>query len=344
MRQILILCLLIAFAFTSANAKTPKHVEYPTYSTHANGVSIAYQDFGNPEDEAILLVMGLGAQLIHWNDSFVLSLVDQGYRVIRFDNRDAGWSQHLNDAPTPGLFTFLRFKLGMSLGAPYKLDDMAADAIGLLDQLGIEKAHIVGASMGGMISQLIAADYPDRTLSLTSIMSTSGAAHLPQSELEVGPRDRSEMTRDEILDASIPVIRSLTGSGTVLSDEEIRASQARGYDRANNDAGFSRQLWAIMDSGDRVEKLKTIKAPTLVVHGKDDLLIPYQGGEHTAELVPNAELVLLEGMGHYLGESFIQPIVNAMMSMIQPQTQTAAADTSAAADEMTADSGDSASE
>lgn len=337
MRQILVLCLLTVIAITPASAKTSKQIEYPTYSTHANGISIAYQDFGNPEDEAILLVMGLGAQLIHWNDSFVLSLVDNGYRVIRFDNRDAGWSQHLNDAPTPGLFTFLRYKLGMSLGAPYTLDDMAADAIGLLDQLGIQQAHIVGASMGGMISQIIAADYPERTLSLTSIMSTSGAAHLPQSQLEVGPRDRSEMTRDEILDASIPVIRSLTGSGTVLSDAEIRASQARGYDRAHNDDGFSRQLWAIMDSGDRVEKLKTITAPTLVVHGKDDLLIPYQGGEHTAELVPNAELVLLEGMGHYMGESFTQPIVNAMMQMLKPQQFNASSNAAA-------DGGNSASE
>ncbi|MFT5574089.1 MAG: pimeloyl-ACP methyl ester carboxylesterase [Cryomorphaceae bacterium] len=315
MRKIALLSLLLFSV--SAWAANDRHIEYPTYSAHANGLSIAYQDFGDPKNETVLLIMGLGAQLIHWNDEFVLSLVNEGFRVIRFDNRDAGWSQYLSEEATPGMVTLLRYKLGISLGAPYKLDDMAADAMGLLDQLNIKQAHIVGASMGGMIAQIVAADYPARTLSLTSIMSTSGAAHLPQSELDVGPRDRSEMSRAEILDGSIAVIRSLVGSATQLSDEEIRTSQARGYDRARNDAGFSRQLWAIMDSGDRVEKLQTITAPTLVVHGKDDRLIPYQGGEHTAELIPNSKLLLLDGMGHYMGPSDSQPIVDAMMRLIK---------------------------
>ena len=314
MRKFVLLSLLL---LSSVALAADRHVEYPTYSVYANGVSLAYQDFGNPNDETILLVMGLGAQLIHWDDRFVMALVDQGYRVIRFDNRDAGWSEHLFHAPTPGLITLIRFKLGMSLGAPYKLDDMAADAIGLLDQLGIQQAHIVGASMGGMIAQLMAADYPQRTASLTSIMSTSGADHLPQSELEVGPRDRSEMSRDDILDASIPMIRSLAGPSLQQTDAQIRASQARGYDRAHDDDGFSRQLWAIMDSGDRVEKLKTITVPTLVVHGKADLLIPYQGGEHTAELIADSKLLLIDDMGHYIAEAEIAPIVSAMMSLIK---------------------------
>jgi pimeloyl-ACP methyl ester carboxylesterase len=315
MRKIALLSLMLLSV--SAWAASDRHIEYPTYSAHANGLSIAYQDFGDPNDDTILLIMGLGAQLIHWNDEFVMSLVDEGFRVIRFDNRDAGWSQYMIEESTPGMITLLRYKLGMSLGAPYKLADMAADAVGLLDHLNVKQAHIVGASMGGMIAQLVVADYPQRALSLTSIMSTSGAAHLPQSELDVAPRDRSEMSRAEILDGAIPIIRSLVGSATQLSDEEIRVSQARGYDRAHYDAGFSRQLWAIMDSGDRVEKLKTITTPTLVVHGKDDRLIPYQGGEHTAELIPNSKLLLLDGMGHYMGPSDNQPIVDAMMSLIK---------------------------
>lgn len=301
---------------THANS-VARHVEFPTYSAHANGVSLAYQDFGNPQHDTILLVMGLGAQLIHWDDRFVLSLVDQGFRVIRYDNRDAGWSTHLWREDTPGITTYARFKLGMSLGAPYKLQDMAADGMALLDHLKIERAHIVGASMGGMIAQIMAAEYPERVLSLTSIMSTSGAEHLPQSQIEVAPRDRSDMTREEILDGSIEVIRSLAGPSLQLTDEQIRAAQARSYDRAHDDAGFSRQLWAIMDSGDRVELLKTITAPTLVVHGKADLLIPYQAGEHTAELVPGAQLLILDDMGHYMAEADIAPIVEAMMALIK---------------------------
>ena len=181
MRHFVLLSLLLVSVCTSnyAIASEARHIEYPTYTAHANGLSIAYQDFGQATNGTILLVMGLGAQLITWNDEIVHGLVEGGYRVIRFDNRDIGWSEKLYDLPTPGVTTLLRFKLGLPLGAPYKLDDMAADAIGLLDALEVERAHVVGVSMGGMIAQIMAAKYPDRVATLTSIMSTSGAKHLP---------------------------------------------------------------------------------------------------------------------------------------------------------------------
>ena len=165
MRNFVFLSLLVASIAVKANSE--RHPEFPTYFANSNGISIAYQDFGDPNDETVLLVMGLGAQLIHWNDDFVMKLVDAGYRVIRFDNRDMGLSEKFYDEPTIGIITGIRYKLGLSLNAPYHLDDMAADGIGLLDHLKIDKAHIAGVSMGGMIAQIMAGKYPDRVLSLT---------------------------------------------------------------------------------------------------------------------------------------------------------------------------------
>lgn len=282
-----------------AQAYQDRPTEYPTYTAHVNGISIAYQDFGDPKNDTILLVMGLGGQLIHWDDDLVFKLVDAGYRVIRFDNRDAGWSEKFNGAPTPGIITGIRYKLGMPLNSPYKLNDMAADANALLQYLEIERAHVVGMSMGGMIAQIMAARYPERVASLTSIMSTTSAPHLPQGSIEFEPRS-GPITRESAIENSLKVTRLIDGTVAELSDDEWRRAIARGYDRAHYGEGFDRQLWAIIDSGDRVELLKTVKQPTVVIHGKEDPLIPYQGGEHTAELVENSKLVLIDGMGHYL--------------------------------------------
>lgn len=295
--------------------------EYPTYFAHSNGISIAYQDFGDKNNEAILLVMGLGGQLIHWDDDFVAALVDSGYRVIRFDNRDVGLSEKFYKESTPGLFTGLRYKLGMSLNAPYKLSDMAADGIGLLDHLEIKQAHVAGVSMGGMIAQLMASNYPDRILSLTSIMSTSGAKHLPEGTLKIEDRDRENLSREEIVQLGILTMKAIYAKESNQPEEYWYRRSARGYDRSHYDEGFARQFWAIVDSGDRVDELKSITQPTIVIHGKIDPLIPIEHGRHTAETIVNAEFVEIDDMGHYMASEHHQRVLDAMLPIMQRASQ-----------------------
>jgi len=319
-----LICLLMIFSANlfSTNALAqqttqPRHIEYPTYFAHSNGISIAYQDFGNVDHPAILLVMGLGAQLIHWNDELVFSLVNSGYRVIRFDNRDVGLSEKLYEASTPGILTFLRFKIGMSLGAPYHLDDMAKDAVGLLDHLGIRRAHVVGASMGGMIAQIMAANYPQRVASLGSIMSTSGAAHLPEGSMSIGAFDRSGITREERIQETIQLLKGINAQRAGISDAQWYMSTARGYDRSYYADGGGRQLWAILDSGDRVQLLQSIQQPTVVIHGRQDPLIPIAHGEHTAQLISDSILVPIADMGHFITKDDQAQIVKAIIENIQ---------------------------
>lgn len=313
--------ILILIALLGWHSVTPaqqaRHAEFPTYFAHSNGISIAYQDFGDPKDEAILLVMGLGAQLIHWHDDFVLALVDAGYRVIRFDNRDIGLSEKLYTAPTPGIITGLRYKLGMSLDAPYHLQDMAADSIGLLDHLNIEKAHVVGISMGGMIAQIMAGKYPKRILSLASIMSSSGAAHLPPGTLQIAPRDRENLTREEVISQTMVLLKAIYAKESGPDDTQWFSQAARAYDRSHYDDGFARQFWAILDSGDRVQLLRSIQQPTVVIHGKLDPLVPFIHGTHTAATVPDSEFMALEDMGHYMGIEHHQRVLDAVLHNLQ---------------------------
>jgi pimeloyl-ACP methyl ester carboxylesterase len=317
-RTMLVAIYVISAPSSVAAAELPqRHIEYPTYFAHANGISIAYQDFGNPQDEVILLVMGLGAQLIHWKDEFVFDLVDAGYRVIRFDNRDAGWSEKLYDQSSPGIITGIRYKLGMSLGAPYHLDDMAADSIGLLDYLNIRKAHVAGISMGGMIAQIMTAKYPERIISLTSIMSSSGKKGLPEGTLKVETRDRDGLSRDEILQDIVKTIKAIYAKEGNISEQEWLARAARSYDRNHYDKGFGRQFWAIMDSGSREELLKSITQPSLVIHGALDPLIPLAHGEDTAELLSNSSLLVLDDMGHYMDTEHIQRVLDGMLPMMR---------------------------
>ncbi|MDG1906120.1 MAG: alpha/beta hydrolase [Arenicella sp.] len=316
--------LALALAVTALLVSLPsfsvedRHVEYPTYSAHANGISIAYQDFdvadGVAEKGTILLVMGLGAQLVNWNDDLVLALADEGYRVIRFDNRDAGWSEKFYDAPTPGLFTGIRFKLGWSLSSPYKLDDMAADAIGLVDALGIDKVHVVGASMGGMIAQIMSARYPDRVATLTSIMSTTGAAHLPLGTVDLNMSSDAK-SRQELIDGTYKLVTQFGGRAANLEYDATFKRLARYYDRSHYAPGGARQFWAILDSGDRVELLKTVKQPTLVMHGDADALVPASGGEHTAEVVEGSKYVVLKGMGHHIDEVALPTIIKEILEV-----------------------------
>lgn len=301
------LTLLFLVVCSNAYATRSEQIEYPTYYANVNDISIAYQEFGNPEDESIILVMGLGGQLIHWDDDLVWALVDAGFHIVRFDNRDVGWSTKLYDMDTPGIMTGLRYKVGMSLGSPYKLEDMADDALGLIDYLDIDSAHVIGMSMGGMIAQIMASKAPKKIKTLTSIMSSSGDSELPQGTVEI-EQSRGVPTREEAIERTARMGQQLDGTAAELTEEQWKAIGARSYDRSFYPDGYLRQLWAILDSGDRVTRLKSLTQPTLVIHGEADHLIPVEHGKHTAELVPNSRLVLLKGMGHFL-DAVSKPII-----------------------------------
>ncbi len=309
--------ILLLTSAAAVQAQPIEFTDYPTHFTHANGVSIAYQDFGDEDDPVVLLVMGLGAQLIHWPDTLVLQLADAGYRVIRFDNRDAGLSEKLWDADRLGWWPMVKFRLGWDLDPPYDLNDMAADTVGLMDTLGIGRVHIVGASMGGMIAQIVAARHPDRVLTLTSIMSTSGDPELPPGDPEVTQKLLTRSSEAESREASIARTVDLVGaigSPTRGYSEEYRyAYLSRSYDRNHYTPGVGRQLWAVLGSGDRTELLPQIGAPTLVIHGEKDPLVPVEHGRHTVELVPGAQLLVVEEMGHAFEPYFLPEIGAALL-------------------------------
>jgi pimeloyl-ACP methyl ester carboxylesterase len=264
------------------------------------GIEIAYQRLGNSDAPAVLLIMGVAAQLIHWPDSFCQELVNHGLEVIRFDNRDSGRSTHMTDAPAPDLPAVLA---GDLRSVSYTLSDMAADAVGLLAALGLEKAHVVGASMGGQIAQTMAIEHPGRVRSLISMMSTTGNMQVGQPSPEVlrelfsGPR---ASTRDEVIEQMVKAMRVVGSPGYPSDEKEIAARAGRAYDRSYDPAGTARQAIATVASGDRTEKLRNLKVPALVIHGLADRMCDASGGRATAEALPGAELVLIEGMGHDL--------------------------------------------
>jgi pimeloyl-ACP methyl ester carboxylesterase len=244
--------------------------------------------------------MGLAAQFIHWPDAFCHALVAGGLQVIRFDNRDAGLSTHMTDAPPPNLPAVLTGDLS---SVSYTLSDMAADAVGLLDALGFAKAHIVGASMGGQIAQTMAIEHPDRVLSLTSMMSTTGNMSVGQPSPEVlrevfaGP---PAVTRDEVVQQRVRAARAVGSPAYPGDEDEIAARAGLAFDRSHNPIGIARQAIATVASGDRTECLRHLKVPTLVIHGLADRMCDPSGGRATAEAIPGAELILIEGMGHDL--------------------------------------------
>jgi pimeloyl-ACP methyl ester carboxylesterase len=264
------------------------------------GIDIAYQRLGNPDAPVVLLIMGLAAQLINWPDVFCDALVKSGLQVIRFDNRDSGLSTHLTDAPPPDLPAVLAGDLS---SVSYTLSDMAADALGLLDALGLEKAHVVGASMGGAIAQTIAIEHPDRVRSLTSLMSTTGNMSVGQPSPEVlrtvfsGP---PATTRDEVIQQRVRAYRAVGSPGYPADEREVAEGAGRAYDRSFDPIAIARQAIATVASGDRTESLRHIAVPTLVIHGLADNMCDVSGGRATAEAIPGSELVLMEGMGHDL--------------------------------------------
>lgn len=269
----------------------------------ANGMDIEVESFGRESDPAVLLIMGFSGQLTLWQTSFCEQLAAKGFRVIRFDNRDVGKSTHLLDAGVPDIGALMAAAAqGQPLKAPYSLDDMAADAAGVLDALGIKQAHIVGASMGGMIAQLVAINHPEKTRSLVSVMSTTGRPGLPPGKPEAMAAlmtPPASPGREDRIAASLNTWNVLGSPGFAATAAELRKNAERDADRVPYEpTGVGRQMAAIIAAPPRHEKLNAVKAPTLVLHGKDDPIIPYPCGEDTAACVPGAELVVVPGMAH----------------------------------------------
>jgi pimeloyl-ACP methyl ester carboxylesterase len=264
-----------------------------------NGVEIAYETFGDPADETILLIMGLGVQMLWWDERFCQMLAGRGYRVVRFDNRDVGRSTKLEGGPRPDVMAALA---GDVSSASYVLADMADDCVGLLDELGVEAAHLVGASQGGMIAQTVAIRHPERVLSLTSIMSTTGDKAVGQPHPEAIPAllTRPPAGRDGFIDFVVGAWKVIGSPGFEVDEEALRARAGASYDRGIFPEGTARQLVAILASGDRTEDLRRLDVPTTVIHGTNDILIDVSGGEATAAAIPGARLELIEGMGHDL--------------------------------------------
>jgi pimeloyl-ACP methyl ester carboxylesterase len=283
----------------------------------SNGIEIAYETHGDPDAEPLLLVMGLGAQLIAWPIELVEALVDRGFFVVRYDNRDVGLSTKIE---SPGdqdfLTSFMAAAQGEPLDVPYLLTDMAADGMGVLDHLGIDAAHVVGASMGGMIAQTMAIEHPTRVRTLTSIMSTTGEPEVGQPTPEAMQRLIAPLpgTREEAIARSVETSRVICSP--VHFDEVLITKRAEeAYDRCYNPAGLARQLLGIMASGSRAEGLAQLALPTLVIHGTVDPLVTVSGGHRTAELVPGAELLELEDMGHDLPLAVVPQIVDAITKL-----------------------------
>jgi len=287
----------------------------PPQLVRANGIDICYEIFGHADAEPLLLLMGLGAQMIHWDDEFCRQLAARGFRVIRFDNRDIGKSSHLSGGKRLTALELLKLRfLKIPVAASYRLIDMARDTIGLMDALGIRKAHLVGASMGGMIAQEVAITFPERVLSLTSIMSTTGNPRVPGPSREAAAvlMAPPPATKDEYF-ARYAQTWKVLRNGSFPQDEALDRSRAeRTYARGLNPAGVSRQLRAVLASGSRKERLRSVKAPTLVIHGTVDPLVHPEGGKDTAASIPGAKLVMIDGMGHALPIPMWPQIIDAI--------------------------------
>lgn len=270
---------------------------------NANNIEIHYETFGNPSAKPLLLIMGFGSQLIHWDEEFCEMLAKRGHYVIRYDNRDVGLSTKIDEAGTPDFLKAISsFQKGEKVQAPYTMDDMADDAVGLLDALKISSAHICGCSMGGVIAQYIAINHPSRVLSLTSMMSTTGNPDLPPLNPEAMklfllpvPSKRDAYIKDYVKREKV-----MYGPIIPLDEERRRLYAAKAYDRCFYPQGNTRQIMALLTSGNRKPALASVKIPTLVIHGGNDPLVSLEAGKDTAEAIPGAELLIIDGMGHSL--------------------------------------------
>lgn len=287
---------LISLVVLATTLSGPLYARYshdkPTNVATINGVELAYVVAGDVQASPIVLVMGLTASHRAWNEQFVNGLAEAGYRVVMFDNRDTGDSERLSRLGEPTLWwEMLKNGLGFGVSAPYSLADMAADTVGVMDELGIKQAHVVGASMGGMIAQIVAAEHPERTRSLVSIMSTTGATHLPEPEEE-----------------SAENLQSLANAG----GDGLPRLRAMGF----YPEAMPRQLLAIVDAGDRSEQVRSIRVPTLVQHGALDTLLPPEHGAHTAALIQGSSHIVYEDMGHDLPDGVVPRMVADIVSHI----------------------------
>ena len=295
MKHIILYLLLIFTSVAQAEFSRTYLDTHPLKMAQVNGIEIAYRTVGEGEGRPkVVVIMGLGGSNVAWGDNMIRGLAEAGYQVLMFDNRDTGASTRFDQWGQPTLWLqLLKRQLNLPVNAPYSLDDMAADAVGLMDALGYQDGHIIGTSMGGMIAQIVAAKYPQRTRSLISIMSTTGARHLPPPTnlAETRLRNLAEGEAEEEREASI---------------------RARGF----YPASMPRHLMAVFKVGDRSAEVATIQADTLVLHGVDDGLIPPAHGEHTAELIKVSKYVLFEGMGHNLPPAVIPDLIANMTSHI----------------------------
>ena len=283
-------------------------------------VELCYETFGDPRDPAMLLIMGLNTQMIAWPDELCAALADRGLHVIRFDNRDVGRSSRLSHLPPP---TLRQLMTRDPRAAAYTLEDMADDAVGLLDQLAIDSAHVVGASMGGMIAQVVALRHPDRVLSLTSIMSNTGARRSGQPALRLYPLfvRRAPHDRDGFVEHVVRMFKAIGSPAFPLDEDAVRDGAARAYDRGLSAAGAGRQLAAVLAAQDRTLALRRLRVPTLVIHGTADRLVAPSGGRRTARAIPGARLLMIEGMGHDLPREAWPRLVDAIAENAARGTQ-----------------------
>ena len=264
-----------------------------------NDVELCFQEMGDADGEPLVLVMGLATQMIAWDEGFCSLLADRGFRVVRFDNRDVGCSTKLDSAGVPSRLDMLS---GRRATAAYLLRDMARDTFGLMDQLGIESAHVTGASMGGMIAQTMAIERPERVRSAVSIMSTTGSrwVGMPSFRAFSALLAKPPRNRDEMIERTLRTFKVIGSPGFPFDEERVREIAGRSYDRGHSTAGVIRQLHAILASGDRTRALRELDLPATVIHGGSDPLIRPSGGRATAKAIPGARLRIIEGMGHDL--------------------------------------------
>ncbi len=279
----------------------------------ANGIEIEYDERGDRSSRPLLMIMGLGAQMIFWDDELLDALAARGHRVIRFDNRDVGLSTKLDHLGTPAIPDIL----AGTAKTPYRLSDLADDTAGLLDALELQSAHVVGASMGGMIAQALAIGHPKRVRTLTSIMSSTGHPGLPPARPEAMAQLMlpPATSRDEVIERSAGSACIMTGKGFPADEDRARARAALAYDRCFHPAGMARQMAAVIASGSRRDALASLAVPTLVIHGDDDPLVSVEAGYDTADAIPGARLLVIEGMGHALPPGARPRIVDAISEL-----------------------------
>jgi pimeloyl-ACP methyl ester carboxylesterase len=284
-------------------------------AVQVSDIQIAYETFGQTGNPPVLLIMGFASQMLSWPDEFCLALAERGHNVIRFDNRDVGLSTHLEAAPEPDIIAALE---GDFSSASYQLTDMATDAVGLLDAIGVDSAHVVGVSMGAMIAQVLAITHPERVRSLVSMMSTTGdpAVGQPSPAAMGALLAPAAASREKAIERTLAAYRVLGSPGFPLDEERLREIAARSYDRSFDPGGTARQLVAVLASGDRTAALRSVRVPTLVIHGDADPLINVSGGQATAAAIPGAELVVIEGMGHDLSPGLLLRFVDRISAFV----------------------------